>query len=105
MLYAIHCLDHANALSTRLENYDAHRDYLNATETNIVLAGPVTAADQSTPIGSFMIICVDNQEEAERFNHGDPFYRLNVWDKASIRIQPFIKRRGWSEDTCRSSNS
>ena len=61
MLYAIHCLDHANALSIRLENYDAHREYLNATETDIVLAGPVTADDGSTPIGSFMIISVDNQ--------------------------------------------
>ena len=99
MLYAIHCLDHANALSIRLENYDAHREYLNATETDIVLAGPVTAADGSTPIGSFMIISVNNQEEAEHFNQGDPFYRLNVWDKASIRIQPFVKRRGWSEKT------
>ena len=99
MLYAIHCLDHANALSIRLENYDAHREYLNATETDIVLAGPVTADDGSTPIGSFMIISVDNQEEAQRFNQGDPFYRLNVWDKASIRIQPFVKRRGWSEKT------
>ena len=99
MLYAIHCLDHANALSIRLENYDAHREYLNATETDIVLAGPVTADDGSTPIGSFMIISVDNQEEAQRFNQGDPFYRLNVWDKTSIRIQPFVKRRGWSEET------
>ena len=99
MLYAIHCLDHANALSIRLENYDAHREYLNATETDIVLAGPVTADDRSTPIGSVMIISVNSQEEAERFNQGDPFYRLNVWDKASIRIQPFVKRRGWAEKT------
>ena len=99
MLYAIHCLDHANALAIRLENYDAHREYLNATETDIVLAGPVTADDRSTPIGSVMIISVNSQEEAERFNQGDPFYRLNVWDKASIRIQPFVKRRGWSEKT------
>ena len=99
MLYAIHCLDHANVLSTRLENYDAHRDYLNATETNIVLAGPVTADDSSTPIGSVMIVSVNSKEDAERFNQGDPFYRLNVWNKASIRIQPFIKRRGWSEET------
>ena len=99
MLYAIHCLDHANVLSTRLENYDAHRDYLNATETNIVLAGPVTADDSSTPIGSVMIVSVNTKEDAERFNQGDPFYRLNVWNKASIRIQPFIKRRGWSEET------
>ena len=77
----------------------AHRDYLNATETNIVLAGPVTADDSSTPIGSVMIVSVNSKEDAERFNQGDPFYRLNVWNKASIRIQPFIKRRGWSEET------
>ena len=98
MLYAIHCLDRENTLSIRLENYDAHRDYLNTTQTNIVLAGPVTADDRSTPIGSLMIISVSSQEEAEHFNHSDPFYRLNVWDKTSIRIQPFIKRRGWSEE-------
>ena len=98
MLYAIHCLDHATALSPRLENYDAHRNYLNATETNIVLAGPVTEDDGSTPIGSVMIISVNSKEEAERFNQGDPIYQLVVWNKASIRIQPFIKRRGWSEE-------
>ena len=86
MLYAIHCLDHANALSTRLENYDAHRDYLNATETNIVLAGPVTADDSSTPIGSVMIVSVNSKEDAERFNQGDPFYRLNVWNLSLIHI-------------------
>ncbi|MEC8870096.1 MAG: YciI family protein, partial [Pseudomonadota bacterium] len=74
-------------------------EYLNATETDIVLAGPVTADDRSTPIGSVMIISANSQEEAECFNQGDPFYRLNVWDKASIRIQPFVKRRGWSEKT------
>ena len=58
MLYAIHCLDRENALSIRLDNYDAHRDYLNSTQTNIVLAGPVTADDISTPIGSLMVISV-----------------------------------------------
>ena len=99
MLYAIHCLDRENTLSIRLENYDAHRNYLNTTQTNIVLAGPVTADDGSTPIGSVMIISVISKEEAERFNQGDPFYQLDIWNKDSIRIQPFIKRRGWSEET------
>ena len=46
-----------------------------------------------------LIVSVNTKEDAERFNQGDPFYRLNVWNKASIRIQPFIKRRGWSEET------
>ena len=98
MLYAIYCLDHANALSTRIEKNDAHTNNLHATETKIVHAGPVTEDDGSTPIGSVMIISVNSKEEAERFNQGDPFYQLDVWHKASIRIQPFIKRRGWSEE-------
>jgi hypothetical protein len=94
MLYAIHCLDRDEGLPIRLANYDAHREYLNTTTTKIVLAGPVTADDGTTPAGSLIIVDVENRSEAERFNQGAPFYRLNVWDKASIRMQPFVKRRG-----------
>ena len=31
----------------------------------------------------------------EDFNQNDPFYRLNVWARETIRIHPFLKRRGW----------
>ena len=45
MLYAIYCLDRSDGLQTRLDNYEAHRTYLGSTPVNIVLAGPVAAAD------------------------------------------------------------
>ena len=98
MLYAIYCLDRSDGLQTRLDHYEAHRAYLETTPVSIVLAGPVAAADGETPIGSLMVVDVQNQEQATQFNQGDPFYQSGVWDRDTIAIHPFIKRRGWSED-------
>ena len=95
MLYTIHCLDRDNMLQTRLDHYDAHRSYLNGASIDIVLAGPITADDGETPIGSFFVVSVEHREEVEDFNQSDPFYRLNVWARETIRIHPFLKRRGW----------
>lgn len=97
MLYTIHCLDHADHLQTRLDHYDEHRAYLNAATVNIALAGPMTANDNETPIGSFFVIDAADRAEVEAFNRGDPFYRLGVWDRATIRIHGLLKRRGWNE--------
>ena len=95
MLYTIHCLDRDNMLQTRLDHYDAHRSYLNEASISIVLAGPITADNNETPIGSFFVVSVEHREEVEDFNQSDPFYRLNVWARETIRIHPFLKRRGW----------
>ena len=95
MLYTIHCLDRENVLQTRLNHYEAHRSYLNGVAIDIMLAGPITADDNETPIGSFFVVNARRREEAEDFNQNDPFYRLNVWARETIRILPFLKRRGW----------
>ena len=95
MLYVIHCLDRADALQVRLDNYDSHRSYLDQALIDIVLAGPITADDEETPIGSCFVVAAQSRNEVERFNQGDPFYRMNVWSKEKIRIHPFLKRRGW----------
>ena len=39
MLYSIHCLDHADKLTTRLRHYDEHRAHLNNASITLVLAG------------------------------------------------------------------
>jgi hypothetical protein len=82
-------------LQTRLDHYDAHRSYLNEVSIDIVLAGPITADNNETPIGSFFVVSVEHREEVDDFNQSDPFYRLNVWARETIRIHPFLKRRGW----------
>ena len=95
MFYAIHCLDRGSMLQTRWDHYDAHRRYLEGAAIDIVLAGPITADDNETPIGSFFIVTAECREDAKDFNQSDPFYRLNVWDREAIRVHPFLKRRGW----------
>ena len=95
MLFSIHCMDRAGALQARLENYAAHRAHLNSTSTTIVLAGPVAAEDAETPVGSMFVIDAADRAEAEAFNREDPFYKLGIWDRDSIRIHPLLKRRGW----------
>jgi uncharacterized protein YciI len=95
MLFSIHCMDRAGALQARLENYAAHRAHLNSTSTTIVLAGPVAAEDAETPVGSMFVIDAKDRAEAEAFNREDPFYKLGIWDRDSIRIHPLLKRRGW----------
>ena len=82
-------------LQTRLDYYDAHRRHLDGAAINIVLAGPITADDHETPVGSFFVVTAHRREEVEEFNESDPFYRLNVWDREAIRIHQFLKRRGW----------
>jgi uncharacterized protein YciI len=95
MLFSIHCMDRAGQLQARLDNYDVHRAHLNNTTTVIVLAGPITADDGETPIGSVFVIDAADREEAEAFNRTDPFFNLGVWARDSIHIHPLIKRRGW----------
>ena len=95
MFYTIHCLDRENMLKARLDHYDAHRSYLNGAEIEIVLAGPITADDNETPIGSFFVVTACRREDATNFNRSDPFYLLNIWARETIRIHPFLKRRGW----------
>ena len=97
MLFSIHCMDRAGQLQTRLDNYAEHRAHLNSTNTAIVLAGPITADDGETPIGSVFVIDAANREEAQAFNRADPFFKLGVWGRGSIHIHPLIKRRGWLE--------
>ncbi len=44
MLFAIHALDRAGALPTRLANYDAHKAFLSDTSrfgVKIVMSGPL----------------------------------------------------------------
>ena len=95
MLFSIHCMDRADALQDRLDNYTAHRAHLNGTSTTIVLAGPIAKDDGETPVGSMFVVDVANRAEAEAFNREDPFYKLGIWDHSSIRIHTLLKRRGW----------
>jgi len=94
MLFAIHVMDVTDALPRRLTHYQLHRDHLNAASITIVLAGPLSDTENQ-PVGSMFVVDAKNMQEVEAFYSADPFYRLQVWDLSTLKMNPLVKRRGW----------
>lgn len=95
MLFAIHALDRAGALPTRLANYDAHKTFLSDTSrfgVKIVMSGPLVSDDGQTMIGSLFLIEAPGRAEVEAFNRADPFAAAGIWDK--VTITGFLRRQG-----------
>ena len=95
MLFAIHALDRAGALSTRLANYDAHKAFLSDTSqfgVKIVMSGPLVSDDGATMIGSLFLIEASGRAEVEAFNRADPFAAAGIWEK--VTITGFLRRQG-----------
>lgn len=95
MLFAIHALDRAGALPTRLANYDVHKTFLSDTSpfgVKIVMSGPLVSDDGATMIGSLFLIEAASRNEAEAFNRADPFAAAGIWEK--VTITGFLRRQG-----------
>jgi len=88
--FIVHCLDAADALSRRLEHYEAHKAYLSRASVRILVSGPLMSDDGETMIGSLFLIEADTKAAVEAFNAGDPFRRAGIWTE--IRIHRFLKR-------------
>lgn len=95
MLFIIHALDRADALPTRLENYDAHKAFLSDTSpfgVKIVMSGPLVADDGKAMIGSFFLVEAPGRTEVEAFHRADPFFAAKIWK--SVSITGFLRRQG-----------
>ncbi len=95
MLFAIHALDRAGALPTRLANYDAHKTFLADTSrfgVRIVMSGPLVSDDGEKMIGSLFLIEAPGRAAVEAFNHADPFAAAGIWEK--VTITGFLRRQG-----------
>jgi len=90
MHYIITCFDNADAREKRLDNYDAHKAYLDTKPIRIVISGPIQHDIEDHMIGSHFVVEADSLEEVVTFNRNDPFNRAGVW--GDILIRRFIKR-------------
>ncbi|MEX3932147.1 YciI family protein [Paraburkholderia phymatum] len=90
MHFTVYCLDHPNMVERRLENYDAHKGYLQTSPVKTLISGPLTKPDGQTMIGSFFLYEADSVEDIERFVENDPFNQAGIWN--TVDIKPFIKR-------------
>jgi uncharacterized protein YciI len=90
MNFTVYCLDFPGVIHLRLENYDAHKAYLQSASINTLVSGPLTELDGQTMIGSFFLYEADKIEDVQKFVKDDPFNQANIWQ--SIDVRPFIKR-------------
>jgi uncharacterized protein YciI len=90
MKFVVHCLDHKHTQPLRLENYGAHKAYLEAGEVRTVISGPLLAPGDGTMIGSLFVFEAGTLAEVTEFNANDPFTRAGVW--AEVKIHPFNMR-------------
>ena len=85
MLFAIHCLDRADALADRLAHHAEHRAYLAEGHVHLVVAGPLVSDDGDMMIGSLFLVEAPSRDAAVAFNANDPFSRLGIWEKVVIK--------------------
>jgi uncharacterized protein len=89
MNFVVYCLDHPGMGQRRLENYEAHKAYLQTSPLHTLVSGPLTELD-GTMNGSFFLYEGDDIAAVRAFVAGDPFNQAGIWK--TIEIRPFVKR-------------
>jgi len=84
MLFALICHDKPGSLDIRLANRPAHIDYLTAHAGSFAYAGPLLGTDGETPIGSLLVVDVDDRAAAESLAAGDPYAKAGLFADVAI---------------------
>jgi uncharacterized protein len=87
MHVAIIGFDRADAGGLRAETRPAHLAYLKALKARILEVGPLLSADGSAPIGSLIIVEVDDLAAAEAIAAADPYGKAGLF--AELRVVPW----------------
>lgn len=92
MLFIVSGRDMPNGITKRIEFRTQHRAYYAALGDDLILAGPYLDA-MGEPIGSMIVMRAADQETAERFARGDPYWTERVFESLKIsRWDWFMKR-------------
>ncbi len=83
MLYALICEDRDGQEDLRKATRDQHLDYIS--NHDIRYAGPMLADDETTMIGSIIVIEAENREAAETFAASDPYRIAGLFERVTIR--------------------
>lgn len=84
MLYVIDCIDKVGHLQKRLDNRDAHLNYLTSFSEQLVMAGPFLS-ETGDMIGSMLIMDFNTLQDAESFCTNDPYQLAGLFSEVAIR--------------------
>jgi uncharacterized protein len=98
MLYSFYNID-APDTDLRATLRPAHREYLARFAERFAFAGPLLGDDETTPIGSLLVLEFETAEDAEAFIKAEPYAAAGLY--ASVSIRPFlnlwVQRTGFPE--------
>ena len=83
-LYVLSCIDHPGSLERRTATREAHLAYLAERPALVRLAGPYLGPD-GQPVGSMLVIEVDDLAAAEAFAANDPYSLADLFQSVDIR--------------------
>lgn len=84
MIFVFHMIDHPDAAELRQRVRPEHKAYLAQVAERIAFAGPLTADDGQTMIGSLLAIDFPDRAAAERWAAQEPFTRAGLYQTVSI---------------------
>lgn len=87
MIFVFTLIDKPNGLPLRLRMRPEHKAYLAQMATRIAFAGPLTADDAETMIGSLLAIDFESREAAHAWLAEEPFTKAGLY--ASVSIHSF----------------
>lgn len=85
MLFALLCRDKDDGFELRKQTRPAHLGFLAAQQVRF--AGPMLSDDESTPIGSIVVIECSDLEQAKAIAAADPYNLAGLF--RSVDVHPF----------------
>ncbi len=85
MQFVLTCVDKPGSGQIRLNNRPAHLDYLKGPGDKLIMAGPMLSDDGESPVGSVLVVDVEDRAAAQALADGDPYARAGLFEAVMIR--------------------
>jgi hypothetical protein len=89
MLFVMYCRDKDDSQPIRLDNREAHLAYVDASDLEMVVAGPLLTPESDGMIGSMLVVEAEDRAQVDAFAASDPYRLAGLFD--SVEIHPFRK--------------
>ena len=93
------CMDAPETGEKRAETRPDHLAFLDELGDRVKLGGPILAEDGETPVGSFLILEVENLAEAEALLADDPYRMAGVFETVDLKPWRGVLGAWWPGET------
>lgn len=76
--------DFPGSMAKRVENRDAHENYLNDHGNMVMARGPLQTDDGTESVGSIWLLDLLNLDAGRKLLKGDPFYKSGIYEEEML---------------------